>query len=133
MASLNPRHLSNGLTWFLVEDVFTYKGVLGDRRVLLVATKLCGYAYIWWAIYFQQQFFRGLEPIDVWRDIKDAMMVKFTTLNFQYDMLYTLQNFKQDAKTVDEYSRGFHKLSFRSCIGLLVILMDFTLTFGMTY
>lgn len=96
--------------------MFAYKGVPQDRQVPLVATKLCGYANIWWTDFLQQQFSRGLHSVEAWRDMKEAMTFKFIPLNFHRGMFYKLHSFKQGSESVDEYAREFHKLSPRSRI-----------------
>lgn len=89
----------------LVEHVFSYKEVLDDRRVPLGPQN-----------FVVMLIFGGLNQSEhgwIW---KMQCFVKFIPLNFHRDMFYNLQNFKQDVKTVDDYTREFHKLSFRSWV-----------------
>ena len=85
----------------LMEHVFVYKNIPDDRRVRLMATRFRGYASTWWADFIQQRLSGGLNLVNTWRDMKDAMTTKFIPLNFHRDILYKLQNFRQDSRTVD--------------------------------
>jgi len=50
-----------------VERVFEYKDVSDDKKVKLVALKLCKYASIWWSNVVSKRARKGKDKIRSWR------------------------------------------------------------------
>jgi len=96
------------LDWLrTVERVFDYKGVLDEKKVKLVALKLCKYASIWWANLVAKRARKEKAKIRTWEQMIDKLKDKFLPSHYLQDNYLKLHNLKQGSKSVEEYTREF--------------------------
>ncbi|GKB01755.1 putative nucleotidyltransferase, ribonuclease H [Tanacetum coccineum] len=89
------------IDWLVtVEEVFEFKEVLKNKRVSLIATKLCGRASIWWQQLKLTRERVGKPRITSWQKIKMCMRANFIPHNYQQQMYQWLQNLKQGCKSI---------------------------------
>ncbi|KAJ9566128.1 hypothetical protein OSB04_002094 [Centaurea solstitialis] len=112
--SLNPEGFIDWLA--TVEEVFEFKGVPEDKRVTLIATRLRGRASAWWQQLKQTRSRLGKSKIVTWEKMKKKLRTNFLPHNFQRVMYQRLQNLKQGARSVDDYTTEFYKLIARNDI-----------------
>ncbi|KAJ9546904.1 hypothetical protein OSB04_019447 [Centaurea solstitialis] len=112
--SLNPEGFIDWLA--TVEEVFEFKAVPEDKRVALIATRLRGRASAWWQQLKQTRSRLGKSKIVTWEKMKKNLRANFLPHNFQRVMYQRLQNLKQGAKSVDDYTTEFYKLIARNDI-----------------
>ncbi|KAF9611789.1 hypothetical protein IFM89_035774 [Coptis chinensis] len=84
-----------------------------DRKVFWVATRLRGFALIWWTEFLQQRLCQNLGQVTTWERMKEALVTKFIPMNYAQQLHRKLQDFKQDSKTVQEYTESFYHLQSR--------------------
>jgi hypothetical protein len=97
----------------VVEKILDFKRVLEDRRVSLVATKFWGKAAAWWQQLKQTRARQGKLKITSWEKLMKKMRPAFLPHNYLRTMYQRLQNWNQGLKSVDEYTKEFHKLLAR--------------------
>ena len=99
------------LDWLrTVERVFDSKDILDEKKVKLVALKLCKYASIWWANLMVKRARKGKGNIRTWVQMRDKLKAKFLPTHYLYDNYLKLCNLKQGTKRVEEYPRDFEQL-----------------------
>ncbi|GJT78712.1 putative reverse transcriptase domain-containing protein [Tanacetum coccineum] len=83
------------IDWFVaVEEVFEFKEVPKNKRVLLIATKLHGKASAWWQQLKLTRERVGKPRITSWQKMKKCMRANFIPHNYQWQMYQRLQNLK---------------------------------------
>ncbi|KAJ9542127.1 hypothetical protein OSB04_028633 [Centaurea solstitialis] len=107
--SLNPEGFIDWLA--TVEEV-----VPEDKRVALIATRLRGRASAWWQQLKQTRSRLGKSKIVTWEKMKKNLRANFLPHNFQRVMYQRLQNLKQGARSVDDYTTELFKLIARNDI-----------------
>ncbi|KAJ0885239.1 putative nucleotidyltransferase, Ribonuclease H [Helianthus annuus] len=113
-SSLNPEGFIDWLA--TVEEVFEYKEVPENKRVALIATRLRGRASAWWQQLKLTRNRLGKSRIVTWTKMKKCLRSNFLPHNFQRLMYQRLQNLKQGAKSVDDYTTEFYQLIARNDI-----------------
>ncbi|KAF5774775.1 putative nucleotidyltransferase, Ribonuclease H [Helianthus annuus] len=113
-SSLNPEGFIDWLA--TVEEVFEYKEVPENKRVALIATRLRGRASAWWQQLKLTRNRLGKSRIVTWAKMKKCLRSNFLPHNFQRLMYQRLQNLKQGAKSVDDYTTEFYQLIARNDI-----------------
>ncbi|XP_022001881.1 uncharacterized protein LOC110899297 [Helianthus annuus] len=99
-----------------MEEVFEYKEVPENKRVALIATRLRGRASAWWQQLKLTRNRLGKSRIVTWTKMKKCLRSNFLPHNFQRLMYQRLQNLKQGAKSVDDYTTEFYQLIARNDI-----------------
>ncbi|KAF9611876.1 hypothetical protein IFM89_036659 [Coptis chinensis] len=84
-----------------------------DRKVSWVATRLHGFALIWWSKFLQQRLRQNLGQVTTWEHMKEALVTKFVPMNYAQQLYGKLQNLKQDPKIMQEYTESFYRLQSR--------------------
>nr|KAJ0218923.1 hypothetical protein LSAT_V11C300143610 [Lactuca sativa] len=112
--SLNPEGFIDWLA--TVEEVFEFKEVPENKRVSLIATRLRGRASAWWQQLKLTRYRLGKSKVVTWRKMKKCLRSNFLPHNFQRLMYQRLQNLKQGAKSVDDYTTEFYQLIARNDI-----------------
>lgn len=112
--SLNPEGFIDWLA--TVEEVFEFKEVPENKRVSLIATRLRGRASAWWQQLKLTRDRLGKSKVVTWRKMKKCLRSNFLPHNFQRLMYQRLQNLKQGAKSVDDYTTEFYQLIARNDI-----------------
>ncbi|XP_021991183.1 uncharacterized protein LOC110887935 [Helianthus annuus] len=112
--SLNPEGFIDWLA--TVEEVFEYKEVSENKRVALIATRLRGRASAWWQQLKLTRNRLRKSRIVTWTKMKKCLPSNFLPRNFQRLMYQRLQNLKQGAKSVDDYTTEFYLLIARNDI-----------------
>ncbi|GJV37311.1 putative reverse transcriptase domain-containing protein [Tanacetum coccineum] len=105
------------IDWLVaVEEVFEFKEVPKNKRVLLIATKLRGRASAWWQQLKLTRERVGKPRITSWQKMKKCMWANFIPHNYQRKMYQWLQNLKQGSKSVKDYTTEFYQLIARNDI-----------------
>ncbi|GJV67926.1 putative nucleotidyltransferase, ribonuclease H, partial [Tanacetum coccineum] len=105
------------IDWLVaVEEVFEFKEVPENKRVLLIATKLHGRASAWWQQLKLTRERVGKPRITSWQKMKKCMRANFIPHNYQRQMYQRLQNLKQGSKSVEDYTTEFYQLIARNDI-----------------
>nr|XP_043611716.1 uncharacterized protein LOC122583367 [Erigeron canadensis] len=100
----------------VVEEVFEFKGVPEDKKVSLIATRLCGRASAWWQQLKLTRMRVGKSKVRTWEKMKKCMRADFIPHNYQRLMYQWLQNLKQGSKSVEDYTTEFYQLIARNDI-----------------
>nr|GFA89846.1 hypothetical protein [Tanacetum cinerariifolium] len=113
----NTLNLEGFIDWLVVvKEVFEFKEVPENKRVLLIATKLRGRASAWWQ-QLKLTHKRIRKPrVASWRKIKKLMRENFIPHNYQRLIYQWLQNLKQETKSVKDYTTEFYQLISRNDI-----------------
>nr|GEW44712.1 hypothetical protein [Tanacetum cinerariifolium] len=112
--TFNPEGFIDWLA--VVEEVFEFKEVHDNKRVLLIATKLCRRASAWWQRMKLTKERVWKSKIMSWQKIKKCMRADFIPHNYQRLMYQRLQNLKQGSKSVKDYTTEFYELTARNDI-----------------
>ncbi|GKB12789.1 putative reverse transcriptase domain-containing protein [Tanacetum coccineum] len=96
--------------------VFEFKEVPENKRVSLIATKLCGRASTWWQQLKLTRERVGKSRIMNWQKMKKCMRAKCIPCNYQRQMYQRLQNLKHGSKSVEDYTTEFYQLIARNDI-----------------
>jgi len=87
------------------------KEVPDDKKVKLVALKLCKYASIWWSNVVAKRARKGKGKIRSWRKMKEKLRAKFLPPHYLQDNYNKLHNLRQGSRSVEEYTSEFEKLA----------------------
>nr|GEV97174.1 hypothetical protein [Tanacetum cinerariifolium] len=110
-------NLEGFIDWLAaIEEVFEFKEVHDNKRVLLIATKLCRRASAWWQRMKLTRERVWKSKIMSWQKIKKCMRANFIPHNYQRLMYQRLQNLKQGSKSVEDYTTEFYELTARNDI-----------------
>ncbi|PWA56672.1 reverse transcriptase domain-containing protein [Artemisia annua] len=112
--TLNPEGFIDWLA--AVEEVFEFKDIPENKRVPLIATKLRGRASAWWQQLKLTRERVGKPKVTTWQKMKKCMRANFIPHNYQRLMYQRLQNLKQGAKSVEDYTTEFYQLIARNDI-----------------
>lgn len=106
------------LDWlFAIEEILEFKEVPENKRVPLVATRFRGRAAAWWQQSKVTRSRQGKKKIDSWDKMKKHMRASFLPHNYTRTLYQNLQNLRQGAKTVEEYTTEFYQLLARNDLG----------------
>lgn len=112
--TLNPEGF---IDWLVaVEEVFDFKEIPENKKVSLIATRLRGRASAWWQQLKLTRERVGKPRVTTWRKMKRCMRANFIPHNYQRLMYQRLQNLKQGAKSVEDYTTEFYQLIARNDI-----------------
>ncbi|PWA82093.1 reverse transcriptase domain-containing protein [Artemisia annua] len=112
--TLNPEGFIDWLA--AVEEVFEFKDIPENKRVPLITTKLRGRASAWWQQLKLTRERVGKPKVTTWQKMKKCMRANFIPHNYQRLMYQRLQNLKQGAKSVEDYTTEFYQLIARNDI-----------------
>jgi len=99
------------LDWlYMVERVFEYKDVSEDKKVKLVALRLCKYASLWWTNLCAKRVRERKSKIRTWDKMKSKLKARFLPPTYVQDCYSQLHNLNQGNLNVEEYTREFEKL-----------------------
>jgi len=87
-----------------VGRVFDYKDIPDEKKVKLMALKLCKYASIWWDNILAKRVRKRKAKIHSWDQIRDKLKAKFLPSHYLQDNYLKLHNLKQGTKSVEEYT-----------------------------
>ena len=105
---LNPDKF---LEWLhTVEWILEYKEIPDDKKVRLVALRLCKYALLWWTNLCVKQVRNHKDKIRTWEKMKNNLKAGFLPTSYVQDSYSQLHNLTQVNMSVDEYAREFEKL-----------------------
>eukprot|EP00253_Pinus_taeda_P003119 PITA_03119 len=109
---LNPEEL---IDWINnMENFFDYEKLEDEKKVKFVVTKLKGHAALWWDGVQVERRRLGKQPIKNWSRMVVKLKGKFFPSNYQQTLFRQMQNLRQRALTVKEYTKEFYKVSIRA-------------------
>ena len=83
------------LDWLrTVEGVFDYKDISNEKKVKLMALKLCKYVSIQWVNIVAKRARKGKAKIRSWDQIRDKLKAKFLSSHYLQDNYLKLHNLK---------------------------------------
>jgi len=92
------------LDWLhTMERVFEYMDIPKDKKVKLVALRLCKYASLWWTNLCAKR-------VKTWEKMKSKLKARFPPPTYVQDCYSQLHNLNQGNLSVEEYTREFEKL-----------------------
>ncbi|OMP00001.1 reverse transcriptase [Corchorus capsularis] len=105
------------LDWLhTVERIFEYQDVPGNKKVKLVAIKLRKHASLWWESLLKKRERRGKDKIRTWDKMVRELKKKFLPEDYKQDVFIKLQNLKQGAMSVSDYTADFDSLMIKANI-----------------
>ena len=105
------------LEWtHMVERVFDYKDVPGDKKVKLVALRLRKYASLWWTKLFVNRVTCRKSKIRTWDKMKAKFKSRFLPPIYIQDSYLQFHALTQGGLNVEEYTIEFEKLMIKSDI-----------------
>jgi len=91
-SQLNP---DDFLDWLnTLERFFEYKDIPDDKKVKLIALKLCTYASIWWNNVLSKRARKAKRKIRSWRKIRSKLKAKFLPPHYVQDDFARLHNIR---------------------------------------
>jgi len=109
---LNPEELIDWIN--SMEKLFDYEETEDEKKVKFVVTKLKGHAVLWWDGVQAERKRLGKQPIKNWSRMVAKLRGKFLPSNYQQTLIRQMQNLRQRALTVKEYTEEFYKVSIRA-------------------
>eukprot|EP00253_Pinus_taeda_P003807 PITA_03807 len=97
-----------------MEKFFDYEETEDDKKVNFVVTKLKGHAALWWDGVQAERRILGKQPIKNWSRMVAKLKGKFLPSNYQQTLFRQMQNIRQRALTVKDYTEEFYKVSIRA-------------------
>lgn len=115
MVSEVHRNLLKGDDWINgMEKFFDYEEMEDEKKVKFAVTKLVGHAALWWDGVQAERRSLGKQPIKNWSRMAAKLKGKFLPINYQQMLFRQMQNLRQRALTVKEYTEEFYKVSIRA-------------------
>eukprot|EP00253_Pinus_taeda_P016259 PITA_16259 len=93
-----------------MEKFFDYEQIEDEKKVNFVVTKLKGHAALWWDGVQAERRRLGKQPIKNWSRMVAKLKGKFLPNNYQQTLFRQMQNLRQRALTVKQYTVEFHKI-----------------------
>lgn len=109
---LNPEELIDWIN--SMEKFFDYEETKDDKKVKFVVTKLKGHAALWWDGVQGERKRLGKQPIKNWSRMVAKLRGKFLPSNYQQTLFRQMQNLRQRALIVKEYTEEFYKVIIRA-------------------
>ena len=109
---LNPEELIDWING--MEKFFDYEETEDEKKVKFVVTKLKGHAALWWDGVQAKRKRLGKQPIKNWSRMVAKLRGKFLPSKYQQKLFRQMQNLRQRALTVKEYTEEFYKVSIRA-------------------
>eukprot|EP00253_Pinus_taeda_P023337 PITA_23337 len=97
-----------------MEKFFDYEEMEDEKKVKFAVTKLVGHAALWWDGVQAERRRLGKQPIKNWSRMVAKLKGKFLPSNYQQTLFRQMQNLRQRALTVKEYTKEFYKVSIRA-------------------
>eukprot|EP00253_Pinus_taeda_P017098 PITA_17098 len=85
-----------------------------DKQVKFAATKLKGYASLWWDNIQVERKRLHKQPIKKWARMEAKLKEKFLPKDYQIMLYREVQNLKQTGMTVKDFTEEFYKLNLRA-------------------
>ena len=92
---------------------FNFEEIEDKKKVRYAATRMKGHAAIWWDEIQIHRERRGKKKIKSWDKMLYKIKIQFMPKDYQLNILIQLQNLRQKAMTVKEYTEGFFRLNIR--------------------
>eukprot|EP00253_Pinus_taeda_P034844 PITA_34844 len=109
---LNPEELIDWIN--SMEKFFDYEETEDEKKVKFVVTKLKGHAALWWDGVQAERRRLGKQPIKNWSRMVAKLKGNFFPSNYQQTLFRQMQNLRQRALTIKEYTEEFYKVSIRA-------------------
>eukprot|EP00253_Pinus_taeda_P021287 PITA_21287 len=94
-----------------MEKFFDYEELEDEKKVKFAVTKLKGHATLWWDGVQAERRRLGKQPIKNWSRMVAKLKGKFLPSNYQQTLFRQMQNLRQRALTVKEYTEEFYKFT----------------------
>ena len=96
------------------EEMIEFKGVPEKIKVPLTATRLRGKAAAWWQQFELTRSRLGKTKVTSWEKMKKHLCAMFLPYNYQRLMYQRLQNLRQEARSVEDYTTKLYQLISRN-------------------
>jgi hypothetical protein len=96
-----------------LDKYFDYEDVDEGKKVKYAVTRLKGHATLWWDELQADRNRKGKAKIKNWDRMIAKFKSKFMPKDYQLNLFRQLQNLRQKAMTVKEYTEEFYRLTIR--------------------